>query len=207
MICINPFNDLSNRYVEAIEKVRRKEDGGAQTGQSRVVGLGAKVRRRGAASGWECGRRCADGTKPDRGVGRKSVQAWRGSRVGMRAKARRRGKAGSWGWARKCADGARLVRGSAGEGAQTWGGSCVVMQRKVHRLGTAHAWESGEGAQTGRGSCVGMRAKVRRWGKAGSWGWARKWVWVRAVWSSESIGAYRNQSEFIGGARLSSDLF
>ena len=43
MICINTFNDLSNRYVESIEKVRRKEDGGAQTGQSRVVGLGVKV--------------------------------------------------------------------------------------------------------------------------------------------------------------------
>lgn len=43
MICINPFNDLPNRYVETIEKVRRKEEGGTQTGQSRVVGLGAKV--------------------------------------------------------------------------------------------------------------------------------------------------------------------
>ena len=78
MICINPFNDLSNRSVEAGEEVRRKEDGGAQTGQSRIVGVGAKVCRRGAASGSECGRRCADRTKPDRGVGHESAQAWRG---------------------------------------------------------------------------------------------------------------------------------
>ena len=33
---------------------------GAQMGQSRVVGLGAKVRRRGAAREWEYGRRYAD---------------------------------------------------------------------------------------------------------------------------------------------------
>ena len=70
------------------------------------------------------------------------------------------------------------MRGNADEGAQAWGG-----------------WE------------VGMRTKVRRHGEVGVSVWARKWVWVRAGCSSESIGTYRNQSEFIGGARLSSDLF
>ena len=60
------------KYVEVGEKVRRREEGGAQTGQSRIVGLGAKVHRRGAASESECGRRCADGAKPDRGDGHES---------------------------------------------------------------------------------------------------------------------------------------
>ena len=92
---------------------------GAQTGQNRIVGLGAKVRRR--------------------------------------------GKAGSWGWAQKCAGVARLVGGNAGEGAQT-----------------------GQSRILGLGAKVGLGARVC---------------------SSESIGAYRNQSESIGGARLSSDLF
>ena len=86
MICINPFNDLSNRYVEAVEevrrsgrKVRKKEDGGAQTGQSRIVGLGAKVCRRGAASGSECGRRCASSGRLVRGNADKGAQT-RGGR-------------------------------------------------------------------------------------------------------------------------------
>ena len=60
------------KYVEVGEKVRRREEGGAQTGQSRVVGLGTKVRRRGASRAWECGGRCADGAKPGRGVGHES---------------------------------------------------------------------------------------------------------------------------------------
>ena len=83
--------------------------------------------------------------------------------VEKRMGVRRRGKAGSWGWAQKCAGVARLVGGNAGEGAQT-----------------------------GQSRVVGLGAKVG---------------WLRAGCSSESIGAYRNQSEFIGGARLSSDLF
>ena len=69
-----------------------------------------KVRKRGAARGWECGRKCADGAKPGRAVGRESAQAWGGWEVGIRAKVRRWGKAGSWGWAQKCADGAKPGR-------------------------------------------------------------------------------------------------
>ena len=54
------------------EKVRRKEEGGAQTCGGWEVGMRTKVRKRGAARGWECGRKCADGAKPDPGVGRES---------------------------------------------------------------------------------------------------------------------------------------
>ena len=92
------------KYVEVGEKVRRKEEGGAQT-----------------CGGWE---------------------------VGMRT---------------RCASGGRLVGGNAGESAQT-----------------------GQSRILGLGAKVGLGARVC---------------------SSESIGAYRNQSESIGGARLSSDLF
>ena len=52
--------------------VGRNAGEGAQTGQSRIVGLGAKVRRPGAAGRSGYGRRCADGAKPDRGVGHES---------------------------------------------------------------------------------------------------------------------------------------
>ena len=45
---------------------------GTQTGQSRIVGLGTKVRRRGAACGSECGRRCADGARSGQVFGRES---------------------------------------------------------------------------------------------------------------------------------------
>ena len=132
------------------------------------------------------------------------------------------GQTGSWDWAQKCAGVARLVSGNAGEGAQMGQSRVVGLGAKVRRRGAAREWECGQryadmgwlmrgnaavGAQIWGGSWVGMRAKVRRRGKAGSWGWARKGVWVRAVCSSESIGAYRNQSEFIGGTRLTSDKF
>ena len=78
------------------EKVRRKEDGGAQTGQSRIVGMGTKVRRRGAAGRSECGQRCADAGRLVRGNAEEGAQARHGSCVVMQTKVRRRGAASAW---------------------------------------------------------------------------------------------------------------
>ena len=223
MICINPFNDLSNRYVETIEKVRRKEEGGAERRGGSCVGMRAKVRRpgaagrseygrryadgakpdrrlgtkvcrRGAASGSECGRRGADGTKPDRGVGRESAQAWGGWEVGIRAKVRRRGKAGSWGWAQKCADVARLMRGNASKGVQTGRGSCVGMRTKVCRHGAA------SGSECGR-RCADGAKPDRAVGRESGFGCARD----AHRNPSELIGTNRNLSEGLGSLRICSD--
>ena len=65
------------------EKVRRKEEGGAQTCGGWEVGMRTKVRKRGAARGWECGRRCADGAKPGRRFGTKVGLGARGMLNGI----------------------------------------------------------------------------------------------------------------------------
>ena len=184
MICINPFNDLSKGYVESVEKVRRKEDGGAQTGQSRVVGLGAKVRRRGTARTWKCGRRCADAGRLMRGNASKGVQTGRGSCVGMRTKVRRRGAAGRSEYGRRYADGAKPDRG---------------LGAKVRRRGTAGRSEYGrrcaDGAKPDRG--VG-RKSVQAW----------RGMLIGIHRSlSEPIGIYRRGSALFGFVLIDSDKF
>ncbi len=84
---------------------------GTQTGQSRVVGLGAKVCRRGAAGRSGYGRRYADGAKPGRAVGRESAQTGQRRIVGLGTKVRRRGAASGSECGRMCADGAKPGRG------------------------------------------------------------------------------------------------